>query len=62
MSHHESSGVIRSHHAFYYTSNNTTVVLGLQLNFWPRYDQKRDLPYLDMFKSLAFLTKSKILM
>ena len=34
----------------------------LQGIFWQRYDQKRDLPYLDIFKSVAFLTKSKILM
>ena len=31
-------------------------------NFWPRYDQKHDSPYMEIFESLAFLTKSKILM
>ena len=31
-------------------------------NFWPRYDQKHDLPYLDRLKSVKILTKSKILM
>ena len=34
----------------------------LQDNIWLRHDQNRDLPYLDIFKSMAFLTKYKILM
>ena len=34
----------------------------LQDNIWLRYDQNHDLPYLDIFESVAFLTKSKIFM